>query len=42
MKLLKPQGKLGVLIPGMGAVASIFIAAGVKAIKQRVAKPIGI
>ena len=41
MKLLKPKGKLGVLIPGMGAVASIFIA-GVKAIKQRVAKPIGI
>jgi|TARA_B100002003_G_scaffold120996_1_gene111688 myo-inositol-1-phosphate synthase len=34
MKLLKPQGKLGVLIPGMGAVASTFIA-GVEAIKSR-------
>ena len=32
MKLLKPQGKLGVLIPSMGAVASTFIA-GVEAIK---------
>ena len=41
MKLLKPPGKLGVLIPGMGVVASIFIA-GVEAIKQGVAKPIGI
>ncbi len=41
MKLLKPKGKLGVLIPGMGVVASIFIA-GVEAIKQGVAKPIGI
>ena len=40
MKLLKPQGKLGVLIPGMGVVASTFIA-GVEAIKQGVAKPIG-
>ena len=40
MKLLKPKGKLGVLIPGMGAVASTFIA-GVEAIKQGVAKPIG-
>ena len=41
MKLLKPQGKLGVLIPGMGAVASTFIA-GVEAINHGVAKPIGI
>jgi len=40
MKLLKPKGKLGVLLPGMGAVASTFIA-GVEAIKQGVAKPIG-
>ena len=40
MKLLKPKGKLGVLIPGMGAVASTFIA-GVEAIKQGIAKPIG-
>ena len=36
MKLLKPKGKLGVLIPGMGAVASTFIA-GVEAIKQGIA-----
>ena len=41
MKLLKPQGKLGVLIPGMGVGASTFIA-GVEAIKLGVAKPIGI
>ena len=40
MKLLKPKGKLGGLIPGMGAVASTFIA-GVEAIKQGIAKPIG-
>lgn len=40
MKLLKPKGKLGVLIPGMGAVASTFIA-GIEAIKQGIAKPIG-
>ena len=40
MKLLKPKGKLGVLIPGMGAVASTFIA-GVEAIKLGIAKPIG-
>ena len=40
MKLLKPKGKLGVLIPGMGAVASTFIT-GVEAIKQGIAKPIG-
>ena len=40
MKLLKPKGKLGVLIPGMGAVASTFIA-GVEAIKQGLAKPVG-
>jgi len=35
-----PKGKLGVLIPGMGAVASTFIA-GVEAIKRNLAKPIG-
>ena len=34
------QGKLGVLIPGMGAVTSTFIA-GVEAIKKGLAKPIG-
>ena len=38
---LKPaDGKLGILIPGMGAVTTTFIA-GVEAIKQGIAKPIG-
>ena len=35
-----PKGKLGVLIPGMGAVATTFIA-GVEAIRRRLALPIG-
>lgn len=34
------KGKLGVLIPGMGAVATTFIA-GVEAIRRRLARPIG-
>lgn len=34
------HGKLGVLIPGMGAVASTFIA-GVEAVKQGLGEPIG-
>jgi myo-inositol-1-phosphate synthase len=34
------QGKLGVLIPGMGAVTTTFIA-GVEAIRRGLAKPIG-
>jgi myo-inositol-1-phosphate synthase len=33
-------GKLGILIPGMGAVTSTFIA-GVEAIKQGLGQPIG-
>ncbi|MBU1222102.1 inositol-3-phosphate synthase [Myxococcota bacterium] len=38
---VKPaEGKLGVLIPGMGAVATTFIA-GVEAVKRELAKPIG-
>jgi myo-inositol-1-phosphate synthase len=38
---IKPaDGKLGILIPGMGAVTTTFIA-GVEAIKQGIAKPIG-
>ncbi len=38
---IKPaEGKLGILIPGMGAVTTTFIA-GVEAIKQGLAKPIG-
>ncbi|MGH9406647.1 MAG: inositol-3-phosphate synthase [Terriglobia bacterium] len=36
----KPEGKLGVLIPGMGAVATTFIA-GVEAIRRGLAQPIG-
>ena len=34
------QGKLGVLLPGFGAVATTFIA-GVEAVRQGLAKPIG-
>ncbi|MGH9519163.1 MAG: inositol-3-phosphate synthase, partial [Terriglobales bacterium] len=34
------QGKLGILIPGLGAVATTFIA-GVEAVRQGLAKPIG-
>ena len=34
------DGKLGVLIPGMGAVTTTFIA-GVEAVKRQLAKPIG-
>ncbi len=36
----KPEGKLGVLIPGMGAVATTFIA-GVEAVRRGIAQPIG-
>ena len=36
----KPTGKLGVLTPGMGAVTTTFIA-GVQAVRQQIAKPIG-
>ena len=36
----KAQGKLGVLIPGMGAVATTLIA-GVEAVKKDLAQPIG-
>src|SRR5689334_14047415 len=34
------QGKLGVLLPGMGAVATTFVG-GVMAVKKGLAKPIG-
>ena len=36
----KPKGKLGVLLPGLGAVATTFIS-GVAAVRQGIAKPIG-
>src|SRR5690349_8369026 len=34
------KGKLGVMIPGMGAVATTFIA-GVEAVRKGIAEPIG-
>src|SRR5438045_6833817 len=40
-KNIKPaDGKLGILIPGLGAVATTFIA-GVEAVKKGIASPIG-
>jgi len=38
--IAEPKGKLGVLVPGMGAVATTFIA-GVEAIRRGLSKPIG-
>jgi len=38
--IAKPKGKLGVLIPGLGAVSTTFIA-GVFAVLKEIAKPIG-
>jgi myo-inositol-1-phosphate synthase len=35
-----PEGKLGVLLPGMGAVATTFIA-GVEAVRKGLAEPVG-
>jgi myo-inositol-1-phosphate synthase len=40
IKVKKPSGKLGVLLPGLGAVATTFIA-GVTAIKKGIARPFG-
>ena len=40
VKIAPPTGKLGVLIPGMGAVATTFIA-GVEAIKAGLGEPVG-
>ena len=40
IEIAEPKGKLGVLIPGMGAVATTFIA-GVDAIRRKLAPPIG-
>jgi myo-inositol-1-phosphate synthase len=39
-KIEAPTGKLGVMIPGMGAVATTFVA-GVEAVRKGIAKPIG-
>ena len=40
MEIQKPEGKLGVMLPGLGAVSTTFIA-GVEAIKKGLAKPFG-
>ncbi len=40
LQIEEPKGKLGVLIPGMGAVATTFIA-GVEAVRRHLALPIG-
>src|SRR5438128_1567716 len=40
VKIAPAEGKLGVLIPGMGAVTTTFIA-GVEAVKRGLGKPIG-
>ena len=40
MEVKEPSGRLGVLIPGMGAVATTLIA-GVEAVKKGIAQPIG-
>jgi myo-inositol-1-phosphate synthase len=40
VELQSPKGKLGVLLPGMGAVATTFIA-GVEMIRRKLAHPIG-
>src|SRR5881396_726788 len=40
VKIAPADGKLGVLIPGMGAVTTTFIA-GLEAVKRGLAKPIG-
>ncbi|HSW51203.1 MAG TPA: inositol-3-phosphate synthase, partial [Bryobacteraceae bacterium] len=40
VRISPPEGKLGILIPGMGAVTSTFIA-GVEAVRAGWAQPIG-
>src|SRR6202142_1084803 len=39
-EIQSPKGKLGIMIPGMGAVATTFVA-GVEAVRKGIAKPIG-
>src|ERR1051326_9118471 len=39
-ELQPAKGKLGVMIPGMGAVATTFVA-GVEAVRKGISKPIG-
>lgn len=40
LELQAPKGKLGILLPGMGAVATTFIA-GVEMIRRKLATPVG-
>jgi myo-inositol-1-phosphate synthase len=40
LEIEKPEGRVGVLLPGMGAVATTFIA-GVEAVRRELARPIG-
>jgi len=40
IKIEEPKGKLGVLLPGLGAVSTTFIA-GVEAVRKGISKPIG-
>ncbi len=40
VSIQSPAGKLGVLIPGLGAVGTTFIA-GVEAVKKRLSQPVG-
>jgi myo-inositol-1-phosphate synthase len=40
IQIAEPKGKLGVLTPGMGAVATTFIA-GVEAVRRQLARPFG-
>ncbi len=40
-EIQKPEGKLGVLIPGMGGAVSTTFLAGVETVRQRLALPIG-
>jgi len=40
INIKQPEGKLGILLPGMGAVATTFIA-GVYAVNKGISKPIG-
>jgi myo-inositol-1-phosphate synthase len=39
-KIASPRGKLGILLPGMGAVATTFMA-GVELVRQKIALPVG-
>jgi len=40
-EILKPEGKLGILIPGLGGAVSTTLMAGVEAVRQNLSVPIG-